>query len=153
TGYPLYLLVGRLWISIFPFGDPAYRVNLLSAIFGALAVWVLYETVRWLTGNPLAGALAAGLFAVQAIPWAQAGVAEVNSLNTLLISLSLLAVLLWSAGKLPLPAATLTYGVALSHHRQAFLYAPLLLLFGLAALRWGTPRRSTWGGVLLAGLL
>src|SRR5438093_13235390 len=44
TGYPLYLLLGRLWIVVFPFGDPAFRVNLLSVIFGALSVWVLYET-------------------------------------------------------------------------------------------------------------
>src|SRR5437870_4234748 len=79
TGYPLYLLLGRLWITIIPFGDPAFRVNLLSVIFGALSVWVLYETVRYLTGDVVAGAGAAVLFAVQAIPWAQAGVAEINT--------------------------------------------------------------------------
>src|SRR5437660_12556176 len=49
TGYPLYLLAGRAWIAIFPFGDPAFRINLLSAIFAALAVWVLYATVLHVT--------------------------------------------------------------------------------------------------------
>lgn len=153
TGYPLYLLLGRLWITLFPFGDPAFRVNLLSAIFGALSVWMLYETVRYLTGDLVAGAGAAGLFAVQAIPWAQAGVAEINTLNTLLTGLAFLCAALWATGKLPLPVAALSLGFALSHHRTSALYVPLLFLFALAALRWGSPRRTTLRTGLLSVLL
>ncbi len=29
TGYPLYVLLAILWITVFPFGDPALRVTLL----------------------------------------------------------------------------------------------------------------------------
>lgn len=153
TGYPLYLLLGRLWMTIFPFGDPAFRVNLLSAIFGALSVWVLYETVRYLTGDMLAGAGAAGLFAVQAVPWAQAGVAEINTLNTLLTGLAFFCAVLWAAGRISLPVAALSLGLALSHHRTAALYLPLLFLLALAAFRWGSPRRTTLRSGLLSLLL
>lgn len=153
TGYPLYLLAGRLWITLFPFGEPSFRINLLSAIFGALAVWVLYATVRHLTRSVLAGAGAAVLFAVQAVPWAQAGVAEVNSLNTLLVGLTFLALLLWGDGRLPPAVPALVYGVALSHHRQALLYAPLVLVLVVAGTRWGRPRRTSWRGVALSVLL
>lgn len=153
TGYPLYLLAGRLWISVFPFGDPAFRVNFMSALFAALAVWVLYATVKHLTRSVIAGVSAAALFAVQAVSWAQAGVAEVNSLNTLLTGLAFFATVLWSVGKLPLPAVALAYGLAASHHRTALLYAPLLLIFMLAALRWGRPRPTSLRQALLALLL
>ena len=36
TGYPLYLLLGKLW-SFLPLGSVAWRMNLLSAVFGGLA--------------------------------------------------------------------------------------------------------------------
>src|SRR5690349_9590350 len=36
-GYPLYTLLSILFVHI-PFGDPAWRMNILSALFGALAV-------------------------------------------------------------------------------------------------------------------
>src|SRR5690349_15736440 len=32
TGYPLYLLLARIWISLVPFGEVAWRVNLWSAV-------------------------------------------------------------------------------------------------------------------------
>jgi hypothetical protein len=151
TGYPLYLMLGRLWITIFPFGDPAYRVNLMSAIFGALAVWVVYETVRYLTGgNLLAAVGAAALGAVQAIPWAISSVAEINTFNTLLTGLAFFCAALWATGRVPLPLAALALGLALSHHRTAALYVPFLLLYGLAALRWGTPRRTSLRTALLS---
>jgi hypothetical protein len=153
TGYPLYLLLGRAWIALYPFGDPAFRINLLSAIFAALAVWVLYATVLHLTGNLPASLAASALFAVQAIPWAQAGVAEINTLNTLLTGLAFRTVLLWATGRLPVYVPALAYGLAVSHHRTALLYLPVLLVFGLLALRRGTPRRSSAQQVALVALL
>ena len=122
----------------------------MSAIFGALAVWVLYETVRYLTGNLLAAFCAAALAAVQAIPWAIASVAEINTFNTLLTGLAFLCAALWATGRIPLPMAAFALGLDLSHHRTAALYVPLLVLYGLAALKWGSPRRTTWRTALLS---
>jgi hypothetical protein len=151
TGYPLYLLLARAWITAIPFGDPAFRVNLLSAVFAALAVVVLYLTVHHLTRSVTASAGGAILYSVQAVPWAQAGVAEINSLTTLLIGLAFLALLKWGDGAWPLPVFALIYGLAVSHHRTALLYAPLLAL-GLLAARRGTWRRVNWrdAGVSIA---
>lgn len=153
TGYPLYLLLGRLWITIFPFGDPAFKINLLSVLFGALSVWVLYETVRFLTRNTVAAAAGAALFAVQAIPWAQAGVAEINTLNNLLTGMAFLMLVRWSEGETTLPLAFLAYGLAASHHRTAILYAPLLALFVIFAIRRQKYRRVSLQGLLLSVLL
>ncbi|HYP20388.1 MAG TPA: DUF2723 domain-containing protein, partial [Chloroflexia bacterium] len=144
TGYPLYLLLARAWITVVPFGDPAFRVNLLSAVFAALAVGVLYFTVYHLTHSVPASAAGAIIYSVQAIPWAHAGVAEINSLTILLIGLAFLALLKWGDGAWPLPVFALIYGLAVSHHRTALLYAPLLLAFGLLAARRGTSSRLNW---------
>ncbi|MBA2440882.1 MAG: DUF2723 domain-containing protein, partial [Rubrobacter sp.] len=41
TGYPTYIMLGKLFTYL-PFGDVAYRVNLSSAVYGALAAPVVY---------------------------------------------------------------------------------------------------------------
>ncbi len=41
TGYPLYTSLGKLF-TFLPFGDVAYRVNLMSAVFGAAAIALVY---------------------------------------------------------------------------------------------------------------
>ena len=35
TGYPLYILLGKLWLTLFPWGEIAWRMNLFSAICSA----------------------------------------------------------------------------------------------------------------------
>lgn len=37
TGYPLYILLGKLWTMILPTGSMAWRMNLFSAVWGAAA--------------------------------------------------------------------------------------------------------------------
>jgi Flp pilus assembly protein TadD len=44
-GHPLYAILGWLFTHI-PVGSPAYRVNLMSAFFGALTCVVLFQIVR-----------------------------------------------------------------------------------------------------------
>jgi hypothetical protein len=35
-GYPLYTLAGKIFILLVPFGNAAYRLNVMSAVFSAL---------------------------------------------------------------------------------------------------------------------
>ena len=46
TGYPLYCLLGKAWTLLLPFGSLVWRLNVLSALFGALAVACLYGCAR-----------------------------------------------------------------------------------------------------------
>jgi hypothetical protein len=153
TGYPLYLLLGRLWIAIFPFGDVAFRMNLLSAVFAALAVWALYALVRQITSNIIAGIAATALFSVQGIPWSQASIAEINTLNTLLVALTFLSFVLWADGRLPLHIAALAFGLAASHHRTMLLYVVPLALFAIFAVRSGRAPRVRRSHLALSALL
>src|SRR5512140_1305112 len=57
-GYPLMSLIGNL-VSLFPFpGEPAFVLNLLTSLFGALGAAVLGAAVVETTGSIAAGVIA-----------------------------------------------------------------------------------------------
>jgi len=93
-GYPLYIALSRLF-GYLPAGDLAYRVNLMSAFFAALAAVTVCLIVMRLTGDWLAGGSAGLSFAFSRALWGQAVVAEVYTLNAFLIGAVILALLVW----------------------------------------------------------
>ncbi|MBI4673514.1 MAG: DUF2723 domain-containing protein [Chloroflexi bacterium] len=109
TGYPLYSILIKL-ATFLPFGDVAYRVNLVSALSAAGAVAFLYLAARLVTNHfmraeNLIGAilerapalLAALVFAFGETFWSQAVLAEVYTLQAFLTAVMLWLVLRWSA--------------------------------------------------------
>src|SRR5215213_7667172 len=94
TGYPTYVMLGKLF-TFLPVGDVAYRVNLASAVYAALAVVLVYLVGVQLTGRRIAAAAGAIAFAVSGLFWSQAIVAEVYTLNALFVALILFVLLLW----------------------------------------------------------
>ncbi|XP_058440623.1 transmembrane protein 260 isoform X6 [Marmota monax] len=86
-GYPLFTLVAKLAITLFPFGSVAYRVNLLCGLFGAVAASLLFFTVFRLSGSYAGGILAAGVFSFSRLTWQWSITAEVFSLNNLFVGL------------------------------------------------------------------
>jgi uncharacterized membrane protein len=83
-GYPLYTLLAAAVDRLLPWGEPAWRVNLLSGLCGAAAAAFLFAVTRRISGSIPAGLVAAGLFAFSPIAWLYASVAEVFTLNALL---------------------------------------------------------------------
>lgn len=152
TGYPLYTLLGWLWIHIFRLGEVAWRMNLLSALFGAGAVGLTYFLARAVLdeilpqtpplGRVIAAAGAAASLAVSHTFWSQALIAEVYTLHAWLMALSLGLALKWRRAAFE-PAALagrglfLTLGLGLAHHRTTVLLLPGLLAFWLYESRWG----------------
>ncbi|MEK9150291.1 MAG: DUF2723 domain-containing protein [Candidatus Desantisbacteria bacterium] len=41
-GYPLYTLLGKVFCTLIPIGNIAYRMNMESALFASLAVMLVY---------------------------------------------------------------------------------------------------------------
>lgn len=83
SGYPAASLVGQLF-TLVPAGNPAWRVNLASAVAaagGALVLFLLLQ--RLLPGRAAAAAAAAVALACGRTYWSQAVVAEVYALNAL----------------------------------------------------------------------
>ena len=86
TGYPLYILLGKLWTLLLPWGDLAHRMNLFSAFWAALAVALVYLVAQQLTGRPVIAAVAALTLAFSRTFWAQAVVAEVYALHSFFVA-------------------------------------------------------------------
>lgn len=141
TGYPLYTLVGWLWVHLLPVGIPAWRMNVFSALAAALAIGVLYLAARALEQRRVVAVAAALTLATSLTFWSQATIAEVYGLATLLQALLILALLRWDAGRWPLWVAGLIFGLALAHHRTIMLMVPgalLVLVLNRRRLDWRT---------------
>ncbi len=98
TGYPLYILLGKLWVTLFPFGEIAWRMNLFSALCSAAALPLIYGAARRLLlpscqngfeagWSGRFAALAAGLtFATLPTFWRWSTETKIYALNILLFS-------------------------------------------------------------------
>ncbi len=135
TGYPLYTLLGKLF-TLIPLGDVAYRVNLMSAFFGALTVALLYLTLELALKLRVPALLGALVFAVSPVFWSQAVIAEVYTLNSAFVALVLFLLLRWQeivergeSGEGTLRALALVYGLSHTHHRSMLLLAPAMVIF------------------------
>jgi hypothetical protein len=153
-GYPLFALTGKLF-SLIPFGSAAYRLNLLSAAFSALGVFVVYLVLLEITGrqpaplslNPSSAqsgeedvapsgaamcALAAFVLAAVRTYWSQAVVTEVYALNSFFIALLILLYVKASRGRLTawhyMPLSGFVFGLGLVNHESLVLYLPALAL-------------------------
>src|SRR5215203_4312544 len=94
TGYPTDMMLTHLFTYL-PFGDPAYRVNLASAVYAALAVVAVYAAGFLLSRRVVAAASGALAFGLGTALWSQAVIAEVYTLNALLVSVTIVVLLLW----------------------------------------------------------
>src|SRR5207253_1963990 len=96
SGYPLLMLVGRLFTLLPVGGTLAFRANLTSAVFGALAGAGVLGLARRLGASPLAALLAGLAFGVSPTLWSRAVEIEAYTLNAafvvdiLLVAVSLL---------------------------------------------------------------
>jgi hypothetical protein len=120
TGYPLYILLGRLF-SLLPIGSIATRVNLTSAVFAAVSTGLVFLAARrtLALARPVA-ALAALGFAFSPTLWSQAVIAEVYALHSAFVA-AILGGMLWLLAR---PDALL--------RQQARMVAVLFLLIGLS---------------------
>jgi len=140
-GYPLFTLIGHLF-TFLPFGSVAYRVHLVSAVFGALTCGALWLCARALAQGRLAAYVAALALGASPVFWSQSLIADVYSFNTFFF-LSLLLVGLHACPPDGAPVAlreqrrmlawfAFIFGLSLSNHW------PLMLLVapGFAVLLW-----------------
>ena len=163
TGYPLYLTLGWIWVHLFPLHTPAWRMNLLSALCGALAVGVVYLAASELIAQVMprlsnfarqvGAVVAAWTFAVTPTFWSQAVIAEVYTLHALLIAVMLRIALQRRGRENQWSLLGWTVGLGLAHHRTMLLLLPGLL--GWAWLqRREYPRSNRWQvGASLIGLI
>ena len=141
-GYPLYLLVAKLFTLLLPIGEVAYRLNLLSAVFAALTVYFLYDLILQLTKKRIVAWCTAGFFAFTNYFWQMALVAEVYTLHTLFLVLCLSILQRYTRDKQDkwVYLFALVYGLSLCNHTSGILfslaYAWILLSHGYLNRQW-----------------
>jgi hypothetical protein len=130
TGYPTYLMLSHLFTYL-PVGDVAYRANLASAAWAALAVLVVYAAGLLLSRRVAAAAVGALTFGLGTALWSQAVIAEVYTLNALFLALTVLALLFWREHRRDcyLLISALLTGLCLTNHLTSGLLLPASLLY------------------------
>ena len=149
TGYPTYTILTHLFAYL-PVGDVAYRVNLASAVFGALAVAALHFLGLRLGGGIVAAFVGALAFGTSPLFWSQAVIAEIYTLHVLFLALVFLVLLLWREtredGYLLLAAGVI--GLAVTHNPTSGLLLPTAAAFVLLV----EPRKVLDRKIILKGV-
>lgn len=153
--HPLLIILGRM-LAWLPAGHLAWRMNLVSALGGAMAVANVALLVRRLAPQPRAAAwVAGGAFGLAHTTWWLATICESQALHVALFTLALHAAvsLVRCPGLTVAILAGLLNGLAFSTHGLALLALPGL---GLLVLVMCIRRRLSWlglGGFVLGWLL
>ena len=95
SGYPLYVLLGKLWTLLVPIGSIAFRMSLFSAFCAAATVSGLYLLGRRLELSAMIALFSSLLLAVSPSFWSQANIQRVYSLNALLLVFALNLAVAW----------------------------------------------------------
>ena len=152
TGYPTYVLLGFVGnILLTPFGEPAFRITLLSLVAVAVAAGTTVVLVRRLTGSTIIG-VATGLgLATTPIVWVNATRADPHPIHLAFVALLCLALVRWEHGRRDLPdgdvqdqerderrvdrrliLAAILFGLAAGNHSLTLLLIPPIALYVLS---------------------
>ncbi|RJP74795.1 MAG: DUF2723 domain-containing protein [Candidatus Abyssobacteria bacterium SURF_17] len=169
-GHPLYAILGKLF-TLMPIGSPAFRVNIMSAFFGALTCALLFQIVKELVcreeglrryAHFAAGAAALSL-ALCSLMWEQSVVAETTTLHSFfMLIVTLIAFRIEFSGEddpritKRLLLLSFVYGLSFTNHVAGLFFAPslaLLLLFRLRLKLFKPGRLFAMFALFLLGLV
>ncbi|MGC9349519.1 MAG: protein O-mannosyl-transferase family [Anaerolineae bacterium] len=130
-GYPLYTVVGALWVRLLPFGSVPFRLNILSAVLAATTIVLIASAVElWSKAGRIpaniarAGGLSAALaLGLSATFWAQATTANIRMPTMLFVAWGYLALARFRAAeedgkrqRRALIGLALALGLGVGHH-------------------------------------
>ncbi|MHC4159680.1 MAG: protein O-mannosyl-transferase family [Planctomycetota bacterium] len=139
--HPLYIMIGIV-VKHIPVGEFAWRMNIVSAVFGAVAVANLFLLLRLWLGRIIPSLIGAVTLAVSWTFWQQSAMAEVYTLHAVLMLGELIVLLLYMRSGRPeyLYFLGLINGLAIANHMWAvfgFACYTVLLVVLLARSRLG----------------
>jgi hypothetical protein len=140
-GYPLYVMLNYLFVTIIPMGSLATRVNLLSTFFSLLTILVFFEILLQLKIRSYAAFITAFIFGVTYTMWFYSLIAEVYSLNILFVALVILFLLRWrdTLADRDFYVACLLYALSFGNHQLMIAFLP-----SFAYIVWVTKRNVFW---------
>ena len=142
--HPLYIVTGHLLVKALPFVDSLWLVNLVSAIFGAASVAMVFLLTFRYTESIFASCYACFSLAVSHTFWWHSSTPEVY---TLFVFLLLVSFYFFEQFEITDSQTSLLYsafflGLAASTHVLAFLAVPALVLYYLLSGKYRSFRIS-----------
>ena len=130
TGYPTFSLLEKL-ITYLPIGDLAYRLNLFSAIFGALTILFLFLSINKLVKNEVISFISSMIFAFILPFWEVANRLEFDTLNSFFVILLIFSAIRYNENRTRkyLYYFFFCLGLSLTNHPLTFFMVPALLLY------------------------
>jgi hypothetical protein len=154
TGYPIQIIIGKIF-TLIPVRDIAYRVNLMSAFFGALAVAGTFLVVQLLTGSRIAAVSASLVLALNEGFWWRALIAESYAPAAGMIATVWCLFLLWRKTDKPmyLFLAGLAGALSIGIHSTVVMTAASVLIVMLSTARKRVEWISAAAGAILGTAL
>ncbi len=174
-GTPLFILLGHVWAQLIPFGEYAWRTNLMSAVFSAAATGLWFLIASDVLGRMIAGtdsrtrqfrvlgaAAAAILAAFGFTNWQNSNETEVYGIASFIVAAVGWLSIRWRAARgterAPKYLLLIVYllGVSIANHLLALLAGPAVLAF-FGAVAAGNPlddpveRRREWAKLVVLG--
>lgn len=139
SDHPLFVLLGQIALHV-PWGEPLYRLNMTSALMGALALTIFFRLGYEVAGDWWAAALGAGALAVSHSFWFHSVTTEVYTLHAVfMLALIWLALRRPERGRLRgLGAFALLAGLGLANHLMLGLLLPVAVAYMAVAGTRGT---------------
>ena len=131
-GYPMYVMVSHLF-SYVPIGTLAFRMNVLSAVLAAVAVYLLYFAARALGTRPAVAVSAALALGLGQSFWSKAQYAKGYTLTAALVCAGILLLLRWSQSgrRSHFYGAIAVFAIAVGNHLIIVSLVPALVLHAL----------------------
>ena len=138
TGYPVYILMAKVFTLLVPVSDIAYRVNLFSAVMGGICMALVYLAGRMLIGWRLPAVTGALVIGLDRIFWSQAIIAELYTASAAMVAAEFVLLFSWRrSGKWGyLFTAGLLGGLSLGVHNTVVLAAPAILIYLLISTKY-----------------
>jgi hypothetical protein len=147
TGYPTYVLIG--WLAslvLTPIGEPALRINVLSAILVGLGAGLTVDLARRLTGSLVLGIVTGLGVALTPIVWSIGTRADPHALHFTLLVLIVWLLVRWEQARRGGPAdpdaprtlarpdrwliaAAAVTGISTGNHSLTLLLGPPIILY------------------------
>jgi len=154
SGYPLYVLLGKLWTLVVPIGSIALRMSLFSAFTGAGAAAGAFLLTRKLDlGRPPA-ILSSLLLALSPSFWSQANIQRVYTLNALMMVVALYFAVSWwrKPDDRLLVAAVFVSALGACNHTYMGVFSLALVIWAMAVRPSAWRQASLWLRSLAAGV-
>lgn len=130
TGYPVFSMLGKM-MTFLPVSDIAYRLNLFSAIFGALTILFLFLAIKTLVKNIWISFFSALIFAFVLPFWQVANRLEFDTLNSFFMILVIYSAVVYNLNRQrkSLYFFFFCLGLSLTNHPITLFVVPAFLIY------------------------